>query len=97
LGDGSWINGGFFVLSPKVLNYIEGAETIWEREPLQQLAAEGQLTAYKHSGFWQPMDTLRDKNLLEKLWVTGQAPWASWAVPKIPFETSNPHNRAKAA
>lgn len=97
LGDGSWINGGFFVLSPKVLNYIEGAQTIWEREPLQQLAAEGQLTAFKHSGFWQPMDTLRDKNHLEKLWISGQAPWASWIVPKIPFESSTSVNRAKAA
>ena len=91
------INGGFFVLSPKVLNYIEGSQTIWEREPMQRLAAEGQLTAFKHSGFWQPMDTLRDKNLLEKLWTNDQAPWASWIVPKLPFESTNVKNRAKAA
>lgn len=78
LGDGSWINGGFFVLSPKVLNYIRGSQTIWEQEPLQELAAEGELSAYKHAGFWQPMDTLRDKNHLEQLWSSGQAPWANW-------------------
>jgi glucose-1-phosphate cytidylyltransferase len=97
LGDGSWINGGFFVLSPRVLDYIDSPQTIWEREPLQQLATDGQLTAFKHSGFWQPMDTLRDKTHLEKLWTSGQAPWASWLVPKIPFESSTPANRAKAA
>jgi glucose-1-phosphate cytidylyltransferase len=77
-GDHSWINGGFFVLSPKVLNYIEGDPTVWEREPLEQLAQEGQLAAYFHSGFWHPMDTLRDKNLLEELWASGNAPWKTW-------------------
>jgi glucose-1-phosphate cytidylyltransferase len=77
-GDGSWINGGFFVLSPKVLDYIEGEDTIWERTPLESLAREGQLAAYTHNGFWQPMDTLRDKNLLESLWQSGHAPWKVW-------------------
>ena len=77
-GDGNWINGGFFVLEPSVLDYIESDETIWEHNPLQQLAEKSQLTAYKHYGFWQAMDTLRDKNALEELWVSGQAPWKSW-------------------
>jgi glucose-1-phosphate cytidylyltransferase len=77
-GDGAWINGGFFVLEPSVLRYIEGDDTIWEQAPLQKLAEEGQLTAYQHSGFWLAMDTLRDKNQLEQLWVTGSAPWRTW-------------------
>lgn len=77
-GDGSWINGGFFVLSPKVLDYIDGDETSWEREPMERLAKEGQMQAWFHSGFWQPMDTLRDKNHLEDLWASGKAPWKSW-------------------
>lgn len=77
-GDGAWINGGFFVLSPKVGDYIAGDETIWEREPLEKLAAEGQLTAHFHQGFWQPMDTLRDKRHLEALWASGEAPWKLW-------------------
>ncbi|MCA9073290.1 MAG: glucose-1-phosphate cytidylyltransferase [Planctomycetaceae bacterium] len=85
LGDGSWINGGFFVLSPKVLDYIEGSHTIWEQEPLQRLAADGELSAYKHSGFWQPMDTLRDKNHLDTLWTKNQAPWASWRSERKTF------------
>ena len=74
-GDGAWINGGFFVLSPKVLDYIEGDETIWERKPMERLAAEGQMEAFFHNGFWQPMDTLRDKVQLEELWQSGNAPW----------------------
>jgi glucose-1-phosphate cytidylyltransferase len=78
-GDGSMINGGFFVLSPKVINYIKEDKTIWEREPLERLAAEGQLAAFHHGGFWQPMDTLRDKNHLELLWQSGQAPWKVWS------------------
>jgi glucose-1-phosphate cytidylyltransferase len=78
-GDGGWINGGFFVLSPKVLNLIKGDETFWEREPLEQLAQSDQLQAYLHKGFWQPMDTLRDKTHLEELWQSGQAPWKVWA------------------
>lgn len=78
-GDSGWINGGFFVLSPRVIDYIEGDATPWEREPLQQLAAEGQLAAWVHEGFWHPMDTLRDKNYLEALWESGEAPWKSWA------------------
>ncbi len=73
-----WINGGFFVLEPGVLPYIAGDETIWEREPMEQLAREHQLAAFKHSGFWQPMDTLRDKNHLEELWNSGRAPWKVW-------------------
>jgi glucose-1-phosphate cytidylyltransferase len=74
-GDGGLINGGFFVLAPKVLDLIEGDETIWEREPLETLAEQGQLVAFLHQGFWQPMDTLRDKQLLEALWASGKAPW----------------------
>ena len=72
------INGGFFVLSPKVLNYIENDSTVWEEKPLVQLAADGQLMAYEHSGFWHPMDTLRDKHVLDALYVSGQAPWKKW-------------------
>lgn len=78
-GDGAMINGGFFVLSPDVMNYIEGDKTVWEREPLERLAEEGELAAYSHQGFWQPMDTLRDKNHLEYLWQSGQAPWKVWS------------------
>ena len=77
-GDGGWINGGFFVLSPKVIDYIDDDATVWEQEPLERLAREGQLGAYRHEGFWQPMDTLRDKRHLEELWQTGQAPWKIW-------------------
>lgn len=77
-GDGGWINGGFFVLSPKVIDYIEDDRSIWEQKPLERLAAEGQLVAYKHQGFWQPMDTLRDKTHLESLWQSGNAPWKLW-------------------
>ena len=77
-GDGGWINGGFFVLSPKTLDLIEGDETIWERNPLETLARTRQLLAYFHGGFWQPMDTLRDKNHLEDLWQSGKAPWKVW-------------------
>lgn len=77
-GEAGWINGGFFVLSQKVLNLIEGDETIWERDPLESLARDGQLQAFFHRGFWQPMDTLRDKNHLEELWASGKAPWKVW-------------------
>ncbi|NJL44623.1 MAG: glucose-1-phosphate cytidylyltransferase [Leptolyngbyaceae cyanobacterium SM2_3_12] len=77
-GDGAWINGGYFVLEPQVIDFIDGDETIWEQEPLKKLANMGQLSAFKHAGFWQPMDTLRDKNKLEDLWATGQAPWKVW-------------------
>lgn len=77
-GDGAMINGGFFVLSPKVLSYLEDDATIWEQEPLMSLAKDGELMAFAHHGFWQPMDTLHDKNTLEKMWVTGQAPWKKW-------------------
>ncbi len=77
-GDGGLINGGFFVLSPRCIDRIAGDSTTWEAEPLSSLAAEGQLMAYAHTGFWQPMDTLREKNLLEDLWQTGNAPWKKW-------------------
>jgi len=77
-GDGAMINGGFFVLSPKVLDRISGDDCIWEQDPLMGLATEGQLMAYKHQGFWQPMDTLRDKIHLEELWEEGKAPWKAW-------------------
>jgi len=77
-GDGGWINGGFFVLDPSVFDLIEGDSTIWEREPLQRLASEGQLNAFHHRDFWQPMDTLRDKQYLEELWHGSNAPWKTW-------------------
>ncbi len=78
-GDGSWINGGFFVLDPKVIDYIpEGNDIIWERAPLENLAKDGQLVAYKHYGFWKPMDALRDKQVLEELWQENKAPWKVW-------------------
>lgn len=77
-GDGAMINGGFFVLNPSVLSRIRDDATLWEQEPLNSLAADGQLMAHEHPGFWQPMDTLRDKQLLEKLWRDGQAPWKTW-------------------
>jgi glucose-1-phosphate cytidylyltransferase len=77
-GDGAWINGGFFVLEPSVIDYIDGDDTVWEQAPLQTLAAKGQLTSYQHDGFWHAMDTLRDKNQLEDMWAKGRAPWKSW-------------------
>jgi glucose-1-phosphate cytidylyltransferase len=77
-GDGSWINGGFFVLSPKVIDYIDGDNTVWEREPVERMTQEGQMHAFKHPGFWQPMDTMRDKEYLEGLWASGKAPWKVW-------------------
>ena len=76
--ESGWINGGFFVLSPKAISYIDGDQTTWEREPLEQLARDGQLAAFRHQGFWQPMDTLRDKRHLEDLWASGKAPWKVW-------------------
>lgn len=78
LGDGSWINGGFFILEPGVLGYIDGDDSIWECDPLEKLASAGQLSAYTHHGFWHPMDTLRDKVKLEELWQSGKAPWKVW-------------------
>ena len=77
-GDGSWINGGFFVCEPEVINYIKDDSIMWENEPLETLAQENQLAVYKHSGFWHPMDTLRDKNYLENLWATDKAAWKLW-------------------
>ena len=79
LGDGGWINGGYFVLSPVVADYIAGDGTPWEDEPLQRLAREGQLVAYQHNGFWLPMDTLREKQQMEALWESGKAPWNVWS------------------
>jgi glucose-1-phosphate cytidylyltransferase len=78
LGDGGWINGGYFILQPEVIDLIENDFTIWEKEPLEALAKEGQLKAFEHNGFWQPMDTLRDKIHLEEFWQTGKAPWKTW-------------------
>lgn len=77
-GDGAWINGGFFVCEPQVFNYIEGDDTIWEREPMEQIAGLNQMVAYKHCGFWKPMDTLRDKHELEQDWVENKAQWKIW-------------------
>lgn len=77
-GDGAWINGGFFVLEPAAIDYVTADETVWEREPMEQLARDGELAAFRHEGFWQPMDTLRDKHVLEELWASGQAPWKQW-------------------
>lgn len=79
-GDGRWINAGFFVLSPKVLDYVENDATIWERDPLVRLARDGQLSAFRHYGFWQAMDTMREKAHLEELWTSGAAPWKTWTV-----------------
>jgi len=78
-GDGAWINGGFFVLNPKVIDFIDGDSSSWEGRPLEILAAKGELQAFEHEGFWQPMDTLRDKTHLDRLWSSGKAPWKSWA------------------
>jgi glucose-1-phosphate cytidylyltransferase len=77
-GDGAWINGGFFVLNPRVLDFIDGDQSSWEGRPLEHLAQIGQLEAFEHHGFWQPMDTLRDKNSLEQFWESGNAPWKCW-------------------
>jgi glucose-1-phosphate cytidylyltransferase len=78
-GDRGWTNGGFFVLSPGIDPYVEGDDTVWEQEPMRALAREGQLASYRHDGFWQAMDTLRDRNHLEQLWSAGKAPWRTWA------------------
>jgi glucose-1-phosphate cytidylyltransferase len=77
-GDGGWVNGGFFVLSPQVFDVLADDSSIWEREPLEKLALTGQVMVFRHSGFWQPMDTLRDKAYLEELWNSGRAPWKIW-------------------
>ena len=77
-GDGAWINGGFFVLEPGAIEYVDDDQTVWERDPLSRLARDGQLSAYRHGGFWQPMDTLRDKQVLEEYWRRGTAPWKVW-------------------
>jgi glucose-1-phosphate cytidylyltransferase len=77
-GDGAWINGGFFVLEPRAIDYVEGDSTVWEREPMERLARDGEMAAYTHTGFWHPMDTLRDKMVLEEYWKSGRAPWKVW-------------------
>jgi glucose-1-phosphate cytidylyltransferase len=77
-GDGAWINGGYFVLSPRVGDYIDGDSTVWEEEPVERLAREGELRAFRHGGFWRAMDTVRDRNALEELWRSGRAPWRTW-------------------
>ena len=77
-GDGAWVNGGFFVLEPGVIDYIDGDSTTWEKEPMERLAANGEMAAFRHDDFWQPMDTLRDKHVLEDLWHSGNAPWKVW-------------------
>ena len=77
-GDGSWISGGFFVLSPGIFDYISGDDATWERGPMESLASEGQLAAFQHNGFWRPMDSMRDKNVLNTLWDAGDAPWKVW-------------------
>jgi len=87
-GDGAWVNGGFFVLAPKVIDYIDSDKTVWEAGPLERLSSEGELMAFRHEGFWQPMDTLRDKRLLEDLWASGKAPWKIWNDPP-PVEVQN--------
>jgi glucose-1-phosphate cytidylyltransferase len=78
-GDGAWMNGGFFVLSPDVARYLHGDETVWEQEPMSSLAQEGELSCFRHDGFWQAMDTLRDRHHLEELWTSGSPPWRTWA------------------
>jgi glucose-1-phosphate cytidylyltransferase len=81
IGDGAWINGGFFVLEPQIFDYIDGDDTVWERGPMERLARDGQLSAFRHYGFWLPMDTLRDKMILEDLWARNEAPWKVWDKP----------------
>jgi glucose-1-phosphate cytidylyltransferase len=78
-GDGGWTNGGFFVLSADIARYLHGESTVWEEGPLRSLARDGQLACYRHEGFWQAMDTLRDRNHLEELWSSGAAPWRTWS------------------
>jgi len=87
-GDGVWINGGFFVLSPKIFRYIENDGTVWEKQPLETLALENELSAFFHQGYWHPMDTLRDKNALEELWSSAQAPWKIWGNTPQTVETA---------
>jgi len=77
-GDGTWINGGFFVLEPEIFGYIASNKDVWEQEPMRNLSRKKQLAAFRHLGFWHPMDTLRDKNVLEEMWASGKAPWKVW-------------------
>jgi glucose-1-phosphate cytidylyltransferase len=83
-GDAAWINGGFFVLEPQIFDYIDGDETVWELEPMERLAREKQLSAFRHPGFWRPMDTLRDKIVLDEMWARNEAPWRVWDTPRTP-------------
>lgn len=85
-GDGAWISGGFFVLDPSVLDYVENDATVWEQDPMERLAREKELMAFQHQGFWQSMDTLRDRQYLESLWASGNAPWRSWTQGPLPFD-----------
>jgi glucose-1-phosphate cytidylyltransferase len=77
-GDGGWVNGGFFVLEPGALDYVEDDSSVWEREPMERLADDGKLAAYRHAGFWQPMDSLRDRMVLEEHWASARPPWKTW-------------------
>jgi glucose-1-phosphate cytidylyltransferase len=83
-GDATWINGGFYVVEPEAIDYIDGDDTVWERRPMEQLAQEGRMAAFRHTGFWHPMDTLRDRITLEDLWKSGRAPWNVWSGPRPP-------------
>ncbi|MBN2183171.1 MAG: glucose-1-phosphate cytidylyltransferase [Sedimentisphaerales bacterium] len=95
-GDGAWVNGGFFVLEPEVIDYVRDDNTIWEREPLERLAAKGQLCAFKHRGFWLAMDTMRDKVRLEELWANGKAPWKVWDT-EINYYPDEIHSKANSS
>jgi glucose-1-phosphate cytidylyltransferase len=96
-GDGGWINGGFFVLSPQVVDFIDDETTVWEEQPLKRIAAEGQLAAYQHRGFWQAMDTLREKDLLQNLWNQGKAPWKTWSDTQLKVFGSPNLDKRRAA
>ncbi len=93
-GDGAWISGGYFILDPVVIDYIEDDATVWEREPMERLAREGELLAFRHSGFWQPMDTLRDRQYLESLWAGNSAPWRCWDDGPAPMDRRGERVRA---
>jgi glucose-1-phosphate cytidylyltransferase len=96
-GEGGWVSGGYFVLSPPIFDYIDRDDSVWEREPMERLADEGNLAAYKHGGFWQPLDTLRDKIILEDLWTSGHAPWRVWDDRRpVPPETEQLHAAQRA-
>jgi glucose-1-phosphate cytidylyltransferase len=94
-GDGAWINGGYFVVEPQAIDYIDGDTTTWEAEPLERIATAGQLAAFRHEGFWQPMDTLRDKKVLEDLWSGGSAPWKVWSETEARRDSTGSRGPAK--